>query len=90
MILYQSAEKRENALRFNTLPRWRGSGLITHKRSVPAFQGAGALLPPGPPQQEAQQVQHKHGGLGECAEEGFVVVLSLENVLREESTGGQR
>lgn len=45
---------------------------------------AGALLPPGTPQQETQQVQHKHGGLGERAEEGFVVLLPLENVLWKE------
>lgn len=58
--------------------------MATYKRRVPPFQGASALLPPGPPQQETQQVQHKHGGLGECAEEGFVVLLSLEDVLHEE------
>ena len=83
-------EKRKCIMFRHTAPRWRGSELITHKRSVPAFQGAGALLPPGPPQQEAQQVQHEHGGLRERAEERLVVVLSLENVLREESTGGRR
>lgn len=55
---------------------------------MPALQSASALLPPGPPQQETQQIQDKHGGLGERAEEGFVVLLSLENVLWEESTGG--
>lgn len=54
---------------------------------MPAFQRPGALLPPGPPQQETQQVEHEHGGLGERAEEGLVVLLPLENVLREESTG---
>lgn len=59
----------------------------TYKRGVaPAFQAAGALLPPGPPQQEAQQIQHKHGGLGEGAEEGLVVVLLLENVLQEKQS----
>lgn len=52
------------------------------------LQRAGALLPPGTPQQETQQIQHKHGGLGEGAEEGLVVFLLLENVLKAESTGG--
>lgn len=46
------------------------------------LDGAGALLPPGPPQQETQQVEHEHGGLGEGAKEGLVVVLPLEDVLR--------
>lgn len=59
--------------------------VTTYKRRVSAFQRAGALLPPGPPQQEAQQIQDKHGGLGECAEEGFVVLLPSENVLQKES-----
>lgn len=54
---------------------------------MPVLQRAGALLPPGTPEQETQQIQHKHGGLGEGAEEGFVVFLLLENVLKEESTG---
>lgn len=54
---------------------------------MPPLQRAGALLPPGTPQQETQQIQHKHGGLGKGAEEGFVVFLLLENVLKEESTG---
>lgn len=69
----------------HTAPVWWQ--LTTYKRRVPTFQSASALLPPGPPQQEAQQIEYKHGGLGECAEEGFVVLLSLENVLWEESTG---
>lgn len=72
----------------HTAPVWWECGLTTYKRWVPAFQRAGALLPPRPPQQETKQVEHKHGGLGERAEEGFVVLLSLENVLKEESTGG--
>lgn len=64
---------------------WREcSTAATYKQRAPAFQSAGALLPPGPPQQEAQQIQHKHGGLGERAEEGFVVLLPLEDVLQEE------
>lgn len=67
---------------------WRECGLTTYKRRVSAFQSASALLPPRSPQQETQQIEHKHGGLGECAEKGFVVLLSLENVLREEATGG--
>ncbi len=67
---------------------WRQSGSATYKGRVAPFQSAGALLPPGPPQQEAQQIEHKHGGLGECAEEGFVVLLSFEDVLQEEPTAG--
>lgn len=50
-----------------------------------ALQGATALLPPGAPQQEAQQIENKHGGLGEGAEERFVVVLPLEDVLERRS-----
>lgn len=53
-----------------------------YKRGVSAFERAGTLLPPGPPQQEPQQVEHKHGRLGEGAEEGLVVLLLPENVLR--------
>lgn len=56
----------------------------THEGRAPPLDGAGALLPPGPPQQETQQVEHEHGGLGESAEEGLVVVLSLEDVLPAE------
>lgn len=56
----------------------------TYEGGPAAFQGARALLPPWPPQQEAQQVQHEHGRLGEGAEEGLVIVLSLENVLQKE------
>lgn len=58
--------------------------VFTYEGGPAAFQGARALLPPRPPQQEAQQVQHEHGRLGEGAEEGLVIVLSLENVLQKE------
>lgn len=62
----------------------------TYKGCVSSLETARALLPPWPPQQEPQQVQHKHGGLGECAEEGLVVLLPLEYVLgkNRENTHG--
>lgn len=83
------AEKKKHLNTFkHTVHMLEECALTTYKRRVPAFESASALLPPGPPQQETQQIQHKHGGLGECAEEGFVVLLSLENVLRGESTRG--
>lgn len=63
---------------------WRWESGVAYKRRLPALHRAGALLPPGTPQQETQQIQHKHGGLSERAEEGFVVLLPLENVLWEE------
>lgn len=78
------------ALKEHTAPQWHINVLTTYKCSVPALQRAGALLPPGTPEEETQQIQHKHGGLGEGAEEGFVVLLLLENVLKEESTGRSR
>lgn len=76
------------ALKEHTAPQWCVDALTTYKCGVPVLQRAGALLPPGTPQQETQQIQHKHGGLGEGAEEGLVVFLLLENVLKVESTGG--
>lgn len=56
---------------------------FTYKRRVAAFQSAGAPLPPWPPQQEPQQIQDEHGGLGERAEKGLVVLLTLEDVLQK-------
>lgn len=82
-------EKKQYLKHLNILPPCSECGaLTTYKRRVSAFQSASALLPPRPPQQETQQIEYKHGGLGECAEEGFVVLLPLENILQEESTGG--
>lgn len=60
-----------------------GRQCYTYKGSVSSPKTARALLPPWPPQQEPQQIQHKHGGLGERAEEGLIVLLPLEYVLGE-------
>lgn len=66
---------------------WLERVRATYEGSVWSSQCPGALLPPGPPQQEAQQVQDKHGGLGEGAEERLVVLLPLEYVLERRDTG---
>lgn len=60
--------------------------MTTYKRGAVECQRAGTSLPPWAPQQEAEQVENKHGGSGEGAEEGFVVVLLLEDVLEREDT----